>query len=367
MLITKDKLHRQALEQIRPYVPGKPIEEVERELGLNLIVKLASNENPLGPSPRAMSAILDRDRIRKIHLYPDAAGYNLRNRLSEKLEVPPDQITLGNGSVEIVEHITAAFLDPGDEVIVGWPAFFKYIIATQIMDGTVVKVPLNGMKYDLMALARAVTPRTRLIFIANPNNPTGTFVNTGETRKFLNSIPDEIIVVFDEAYFEYITDEDYPDSIRLTHEGRNIITLRTFSKIYGLAGLRIGYGISRPDTIQSLNRVRETFNTSSLAQTAALHALDDTEHVDKSRDHNRRERARFIRELEGLGLRCTPSAANFVLVDTGRNAAELFKQLLEEGVIVRPMTMYELPRSMRITVGKTDENERVLEALSKIL
>jgi histidinol-phosphate aminotransferase len=365
MLSTRDKLHRQAIEKIRPYIPGKPIEEVERELGARGVIKLASNENPLGPSPLAVSAIADQ--LEKVHLYPDAAGHYLRMKLSEKLGVSPDHIVLGNGSVEIVEQITEAYLDVGDEAVVGWPAFFKYIISTQIMGGTPVRIPLKEMRYDLPAIADAVGPDTRLIFIANPNNPTGTMVTADEVDVFLDRIPEEVIVVFDEAYSEYLEDTSYPDTLRYLETDKSIIILRTFSKIYGLAGLRIGYGIARPEIISALNRVRETFNTNSIAQTAALHALEDTAHVEMSKSHNLSEKARLTRELEMMGLQCTPSVANFILVDLRREAAELCNLLLQEGVIVRPMLMYELPDCVRLTIGKKDENDRVLETLSGIL
>lgn len=365
MLSTREKLHRPALEKIKPYIPGKPIEEVQRELGIRKVIKLASNENPLGPSPMALSAI--HNHIKSVWRYPDAAGYYLRRKLSEKIGVPQDHIILGNGSVEIVQQITEAYLNPGDEVIVGWPAFFKYIIATQIMGGTVVRVPLRDMRYDLQAMADAAGSKTRIIFIANPNNPTGTMVTGDEVSAFMAKIPEGVIVVFDEAYREYIEDEDYPDSMKYLREGKNIIILRTFSKIYGLAGLRIGYGIARPDIISYLNRVREAFNTNSLAQIAALHALDDQKHLERSKAHNREERAHLTKGLKELGLGLSPSVANFILADLGRDATSLHNRLLEEGIIVRPMGMYELPTCMRITIGKKNENNRLLEVLSSIL
>ncbi len=360
-----NSLHRPAIEKIRPYVPGKPIEEVERELGVGRVIKLASNENPLGPSPAAMDAI---SRFTPgIHRYPDAAGYYLRRKLSDRLGVADDCIVLGNGSVEIMEQIAAAYLDPSDGTVIGWPSFFKYVIVSQIMGGTMTRVPMIDMRYDLPALADAVGPGTRLVFIANPNNPTGTMVTADEAASFLDSIPEGVVVVFDEAYYEYIERDDYPDTMAYMREGRNVIILRTFSKIYGLAGLRIGYGIARPDIIASLNRVRETFNTNSLAQVAAFHALDDREHVEKTLRQNREERARLMRELSGLGLDPTPSVTNFLLTDMGRDATDLYSNLLREGVIIRPMKMYDLPNAMRITVGTAGENDRLLEGLAKVL
>jgi histidinol-phosphate aminotransferase len=360
-----ERLHREVLEQILPYVPGKPIEEVERELGIGDVVKLASNENPLGPSPLAVAAVVHH--IGKAHRYPDGAGYYLRQKLAAYLGIPADYIVLGNGSVEIMEQIAEAYLNPGQETIVGWPSFFKFVIVTQIMNGTVVKVPLADMRYDLNAMADAVTPKTRLVFIANPNNPTGTMGTAREVADFMERIPERILVVFDEAYYEYIDRDDYPDTLRYVREGRNVIVTRTFSKIYGLAGLRIGYGIAKPDVISSLNRVRETFNTSSAAQIAALHALDDRDHVARTKSVNETQRARLLAELPLTGLRPIPSVTNFLLVDMGRNASALYEPLLREGVIIRPMGMYELPNSMRITVGREEENDKLLYALSKVL
>lgn len=358
----RKRLHRRTLERLKPYITGKPIDEVKREFGLDRVIKLASNENPLGPSPRALEAV--RDQLGEIHLYPDAAGHLLRNKLSRQLGVSMDHLLLGNGSVEIVEQITETYVDPGDEVVVGWPAFFKYIIATQIMGGEPVRVPLKDMTYDLTALADAVGPRTRLVFIANPNNPTGTMVTADEVSAFMERIPEDIIVVFDEAYKEYIERPDFPDTLAYVREGRNVIILRTFSKIHGLAGLRIGYAISNPDIILSMNRVREAFNTNSLGQAAALNALEDIGHIQKSIEHNIKERARLMRELEILGLRSTPSVTNFILADMGRDSMEVFNELLAMGLIVRPMAMYELPNHMRITVGLEEENNALLEALA---
>jgi histidinol-phosphate aminotransferase len=356
---------RDALKEILPYVPGKPISEVKREYGLESIVKLASNENPLGPSPIAVEAAARA--VTDAHRYPDPGGYYLRQRLSEILNVQMDELVLGNGSVEIVEQITEAFLDPGDEAIVGTPAFFKYDIAIRIMGGKVVAVPLKEWTHDLDAMARAVSPRTRLIFIPNPNNPTGTMVTAAEVERFLNRVPDGVVTVFDEAYHEYIAREDYPDTLAYVREGRDVIVLRTFSKVYGLAGLRIGYGISRARVIHALNVVRETFNTNAVAQAAALASLEDAGHVTRSRESNERGMKILAAGLGGLSLSYVPSVANFVLVDFGIDVRDVFKGLLERGVIVRPMTPYGLPTMARVTVGKEGENERFLGALGDFL
>jgi len=362
MSSSERKLYRPALEKLKPYITGKPIDEVKREFGLDRVIKLASNENPLGPSPLALEAV--RDQLADIHRYPDAAGHLLRKRLSVQLDVSMDHLLLGNGSVEIVQQITETYVDPGDEVVVGWPAFFKYVIATQIMGGEPVRVPLADMRYDLPGLARTIGPRTRLVFIANPNNPTGTMVTSDEVSAFMKSVPEDTIVIFDEAYIEYIDRDDFPDTLAYVREGRNVIVLRTFSKIHGLAALRIGYAVAKPDIILSVNRVREAFNTNSLAQAAALHALDDTGHITRSKNHNKREMTRLAGKLEALGLGITPSVTNFILADMGRDALEVFRELLAMGVIIRPMAMYDLPNHMRITVGLEEENDRLLEALA---
>jgi histidinol-phosphate aminotransferase len=356
---------RESIQVIRPYVPGKPISEVKREYGLESIIKLASNENPLGPSPIAIEAA--REAVVETHRYPDPGGYYLRDRISGDLNVEMGELVLGNGSVEIVEQITEAYLDPGDEAIVGNPAFFKYDIAIRIMGGKVVDVPLKDWTHDLGAMAKAVTARTRLIFVPNPNNPTGTMVAASEVETFLDNLPKGVITVFDEAYYEYIEREDYPDVLPYIREGRDIIVLRTFSKIYGLAGLRIGYGIAKEELIHPLNVVRETFNTNAVAQAAALASLDDQEHVIRSRESNERGMKVLYEGLDGLAIRYVPSVANFVLVDFGFDVQEAFQELLKRGIIVRPMTPYGLPTMARVTVGKDNENERFLEALEDLL
>lgn len=275
-----------------------------------------------------------------------------------------EEVILGNGSVEIVEQIAEAYLEPGDEAIVGWPAFFKYDIAIRIMGGKVVPVPLRQWRHDLPAMKRAITPATRLIFIPNPNNPTGTMVTASEVAEFLDGVPEGVVTVFDEAYFEYIDREDYPDTIAYVREGRDVIVLRTFSKIYGLAGLRIGYGMAKAELIQPLNIVRETFNTNSVAQEAARASIDDLDHVIRSRENNMRGMSVLCDGFDKLGLKYVPSVANFVLVDFGVDVEGVFKELLRRGIIVRPMELYGLPTMARITVGKEGENERVVKAVA---
>ncbi len=356
---------REALRNIQPYIPGKPISEVKREYGLESIIKLASNENPRGPSPLAIEAA--RKAVEEANRYPDPGGYYLRRKIMESLEIEMDEIVLGNGSVEIVEQITEAFLDPGDEAVVGNPAFFKYDIAIRIMGGRVVDVPLRDWTHDLEAMADAVTPRTRLVFVPNPNNPTGTMVTAGEVETFLDSLPPGVITVFDEAYHEYIEREDYPNSLAYVRKGRDVIVLRTFSKVYGLAGMRIGYGLAKEEIIRSLNVVRETFNTNSVAQAAALASLEDKDYVITSREINEREMIVLCEGLDRISISYVPSQANFVLVDFGLDVREVFQGLLERGVIVRPMTPYGLPTMARVTVGKEGENERFLDSLEDFL
>jgi histidinol-phosphate aminotransferase len=356
---------RESLGQIRPYIPGKPITEVKREFGLERIIKLASNENPLGPSPRALEAA--QAALRETHRYPDPGGFYLRKALARRHGIRMEEIVLGNGSVEIVEQITEAYLDPGDEAIVGHPAFFKYDIAIRIMGGKVIRVPLRNWVHDLEEMGRAVTSRTRLIFIPNPNNPTGTMVTAEDVETFFSGLPEGVVTVFDEAYYEYIEREDYPDTLSKVREGRDIIVLRTFSKAHGLAGFRIGYGIAKEELIAPLNVVRETFNTNAVAQEAALAALEDHEHVLRSRESNGRGMKILTDGLDTLKLIHVPSVANFVLVDFAMDVRTVFRGLLRKGIIVRPMSPYGLPTMARVTVGKEGENEAFLEALEDTL
>jgi len=354
---------REVLRQIRPYVPGKPIAEVRRELGLDSIIKLASNENPLGPSPRAAEAAARA--IAETNRYPDPGGWALRAAIAARNGVAMEEVVLGNGSVEIVEQITEAFLDPGDEAVVGNPAFFKYDIAVRIMGGRVVDVPLLDWTHDLDEMSAAVTPRTRVIFLPNPNNPTGTMVGADAVDRFLSRLPDGVVMVLDEAYYEYIVRDDYPDTIRYVREGRDVIVLRTFSKAHGLAGLRIGYGMAKGELTAALNVVRETFNTNAVAQAAALAALEDEAHVVRSRECNERGMKVLTEGLEARGFAFVPSVANFILADFGVDIAPVFQGLLERGIIIRPMTPYGLPTMARVTVGRVGENEAFLAALDE--
>ncbi|MDE3178992.1 MAG: histidinol-phosphate transaminase [Acidobacteriota bacterium] len=351
------------LSRIRPYPAGKPIEEVERELGIKAI-KLASNENPMGPSPRAVEAI--RQAASRIHLYPDSAGRDLTETLARRYGLEPNQIILGAGSTELIELAAKTFLSAGDEGISSEFAFHIYQIAIQETGATLTLVPTRDMALDLAAIRRAVTGRTRIIFLGNPNNPTGTMFSAREFDEFLGSLPAHVLAVLDEAYFDYVQRPDYSHSRDYALSGRNVLVLRTFSKVYGLAGMRLGYGFGPTPLIEALNRVRMPFNTSRLAQAGAIAALGDSEYVARSVEMNAREMRFVSQELTLLGLRFTPSAANFVLIDTARDCEEDFLRLLQEGVIVRPMKVYGLPTSLRVTIGTHEDNERFLEALHRI-
>ncbi|HZT69990.1 MAG TPA: histidinol-phosphate transaminase [Terriglobia bacterium] len=349
--------------RIRPYPPGKPIEEVERELG-HTAVKLASNENPLGPSPKAMEAV--RDSLDRSHFYPDGSGYYLRRKLAEFHQLDMSQVILGAGSTDLIELVARTFLTSGDQGITSQSAFYIYRLAIEEMGAELLQTPLRENAFDLAAIAHAVTHRTKVIYIANPNNPTGRMVTADDMDRFLDALPPRVLVVIDEAYYEYVREPDYSHSLDYVRSGRNVLVLRTFSKVYGLAGLRLGYGLGNPELIQALNRVRSPFNANSLAQAAGIAALDDREHVARSVELNAREMKFVTEELTLAGVRYTPSVANFLLVDTGRDCEEDFIRLMHEGVIVRPMKLYGFPTSLRVTVGKHEDNEKFLEGLARI-
>ena len=319
--------------RIRAYPPGKPIEEVERELGHSAI-KLASNENPLGPSPKAQEAI--RNSVGRISYYPDGSGYYLRRKLAEIHGLSPEQIILGAGSTDLIELVAKTFLSgSADEAITSESAFYLYRLAIEDMGAGLVQIPLREMTFDLAAIAHAITPRTKLVYLGNPNNPTGTAFTADDLDRFLSAIPARVLVVLDEAYYEYVQMQNYSRSVERVREGRNLLVLRTFSKVHGLAGIRLGYGMGHPELIECLQRIRSPFNASSLAQAAGLAALDDAEHVAKSVEMNRREMKFLAGELTLAGVHYTPSVGNFLLIDTGRDCEEDFIRLLHEGVIVR--------------------------------
>jgi histidinol-phosphate aminotransferase len=346
---------------LSPYVPGKPIEELQREMGLARVIKLASNENPLGPSPKALAVL--NEGLSTLHRYPDGGGFRLREALAERWKVTSDHIILGNGSDEILGLLARTFLSPGDEAVMADHTFVIYKMEVLAAHGKAVTVPLKQWRHNLPSMADAVTPRTRLIFVCNPNNPTGTMVSADEVDGFLARMPEGVIVVFDEAYFEYVRSSEFPDSMAYVKQGRNVIVLRTFSKIYGLAGLRIGYGVTTPEITNYLNRVRPPFNANSMAQRAALAALADDEHVATSRAVNRAGMEQVVGGLKALGLSPIPSEANFIFVDVARDGRQVFENLLRQGIIVRHIE----GRMIRVTIGQREENEAFLIALAKAL
>jgi histidinol-phosphate aminotransferase len=352
------------LRDLAVYEPGKPIEETARELGAaaDQIIKLASNENPLGPSPKALAAM--RAALESAHLYPDGGGFYLREALAEKLGVSRDHIILGSGSNEIIEFVGHAFLERGDDVIASEHAFVAYKLVAAVFGARTIEAPSPDFRHDLDGIIAAITPKTRLIFIANPNNPTGTLAGQDEIDRFIERVPPHIVVVFDEAYYEYL--DDPPDTLRFVHAGRNVAVLRTFSKIQGLASLRIGYGIARPELIQVLHKTRQPFNVSGIAQAAALAGLGDGEHRRETKRMTDEGRAYLQREFAAMDLRFVPSAANFVLVNVG-DGAKIFRALLERRIIVRALKGYNLPQWVRISVGTMEQNRRCIAALQQIL
>ncbi len=357
------------VQKLTPYQPGKPIEELEREYGISKITKLASNENPLGPGPKVLAAIADN--LAELSRYPDGNGFVLKQALCNKFNLQPEQITLGNGSNDLLELITRAFVAPENEVIFSQYAFAVYPIITQAVGARAVITPARDWGYDLAAIEKAITRHTRLIFIANPNNPTGTWLSGDVLYAFLKKVPSHVLVVLDEAYHEYASDPvmgiaDYPDGLQWLNEFPNLIVTRTFSKAYGLAGLRVGYAASCPEVADYLNRVRQPFNVNTLALKVAAVALTDEGHMQQSIAVNATGMKQFSDVFVEMGLDYIPSAANFISVRVGQ-AAEVYEQLLRRGVIVRPVANYDMPEHLRISIGSEVENECCLTALRQIL
>jgi histidinol-phosphate aminotransferase len=357
-----ENIFRKNILDIKPYVPGKPIDEVERELKIKNIIKLASNENPWGASPKALAALTQQ--INNIHLYPDGNAYYLKQSLAEQLSIQQDNIIIGNGSDELIKMIAETFINPGDEIIIPDPTFSEYEFAAKVMGGKAIKVKTKEFRIDLMTTLKQVTEKTKLVFICNPNNPTGTIVLKAELESFLSQLPEKIIVVFDEAYYEYVENENYVSGINYITQRENTIVLRTFSKIYGLAGLRIGYGIANKRLIGLINRVREPFNTNSLAQVAAVASLNDDAYREKCKELNLLGKQWLYQELEKLKLNYIPSETNFVLIDVKRDASVIYEKLLKEGVIIRSCASFGLPNYIRVTIGKPEENLRFIQTLT---
>jgi histidinol-phosphate aminotransferase len=355
-----------ALANLPVYQPGRPIEEVARELGLPAadIIKLASNENPLGPSPAALAAM--EKALRSLHLYPDGNAFYLKRKLAQRLGVNPENLILGNGSNEIIEFIGHALMAPGTEVITSQYCFAVYPIVTRLFGASLITVPARDFGHDLPAMLRAITPQTRVLFVANPNNPTGTLAAARDILRLIQEVPPRVLLAMDEAYIEFL---DEPcDLLPLVREGKvpNLLLMRTFSKIYGLAGLRLGYGIGQPELIAALEKIRQPFNINALIQAGALAALDDTEHVERSRRNNAEGLRFFESAFRELKLRFVPSAANFILVHVG-DGQRVFAELQKLGVIVRPMAGYQLPEWIRISIGTVAENARCLAALKQVV
>ncbi|MEK7307619.1 MAG: histidinol-phosphate transaminase [Nitrospirota bacterium] len=349
------------IKKIKPYVPGKPIDELERELGISGSIKLASNENPLGPSPSAIRAL--RQGLRDLNRYPDGSCFHLKKTLSEKLGLSPDEILFGNGSNELIELAVRTFLNAGDEAIMAHPSFVVYSTIVQAMRGESIVFPLKDWRHDLDSMASGITKKTKIIFIANPNNPTGTINTKSEMDSFMDKVPDNVLVVVDEAYCEYVTSAVYADSMEYFRQGRDILVLRTFSKIHGLAGLRIGYGIAKPSLIAEMNKVRQPFNVNTLAQRAAIAALNDERHLARTKRTNERGKKYLYKEFKAMNINYVPTEANFIyIILKNETAPQLYKDLLKQGVIVRLMGQREL----RITIGLPEENKKLIETMKKI-
>jgi len=360
------------IDRLQPYVPGKPIEELERELGLAETLKLASNENPLGPSPLGLAAA--REAIAGVHLYPDDNGFRLKGKLAGRLGVAPEQIILGAGSSDVIDMVARTFLAPGRNAVFSRHAFAMYPIYTTAAGAECREAPClppdhprMPFGHDLEAMAAQVDDGTRVVFIANPNNPTGTWLERDELHRFLSGLPGHLVVVLDEAYTEYVEAPEFPDGIQWLKEFPNLIVTRTFSKIYGLAGLRVGYGVASPELISTIGRVRHPFNVSVPALAAAEAALDDADFLERSRRTNREGLAQLAAAFDEMGLAHIPSVGNFVTFELPVDAAPVYDALLRKGVIVRPVANYGMPRHLRVTVGTREENDRFLQALREVL
>ncbi|MBT3270587.1 histidinol-phosphate transaminase [Candidatus Poribacteria bacterium] len=358
-------LAKPGIQTISAYQGGRPVEEVQRELGLADAIKLASNENPLGPSKHALDAMADA--ATSVNFYPDGNAFYLRNAVAESHGVEPEQLLFGNGSSEVLQILGQTYIAPGDHIVFPQQSFVVYSLMGAIFDARTTTPPMKADTYDLRAIAAAVTDETKLVLIANPNNPTGTYVTKAQLDAFFDAIPSSPLVVLDEAYFEYVDRHDYPDGLDYVRAGRNVIVTRTFSKAYGLAGLRVGYGVASVDVVEMMNRARPPFNVNALAQAAALAALEDVAHVDRSREVNAAGMDYLTSALSGLGVAYVPSVANFLLVHLARDGRSVTEALTRRGVIVRPMQAYAYPHSVRVTVGTAAQNERFISALGEVL
>lgn len=354
------------LSGVKNYQPGKPLEELEREYGIKNAVKMASNENALGPSPKALAAL--RRALPRVHRYPDGGCFYLRRKLAAFLKVEPARLVFGNGSDELLVMAVRTLVGSGDEVIIADPTFLIYEIACQVENGAVVKVPMTDYRYDLDAMRKKIGPKTKLIFIANPDNPVGTYIKEKSLTRFLSAVPKNVVVVLDEAYYEFAKDAPgYPDSIKLLETYENLVVTRTFSKAYGLSGLRVGYGLMSVSLAETFNKVREPFNVNLLAQEAAIAALEDKAHLKKSVSLVQEGRRYLVGELSKMGVSTVDTVTNFILADLKTDAKAVYEALLKKGVIIRPMTAWGLHQFIRVTIGRREENKRFIGALKQIL
>lgn len=354
------------LLDISPYVPGKPIEEVQRELGIDDVVKLASNENLFGTSPKVIEAV--KKAADTINFYPDGSCFYLREALAKKFGVAPETVAIGSGVDELIRLLCVSVLGPGDEVVFAHPSFVMYKISSMVAGASLIAVPLKETyNHDIPAMLERVTDRTKILFTCNPNNPTGTIIKKADIEYLMKNVPDHVLVVFDEAYYEFVTDSDYPQTLEYFKEGRNVVIFRTFSKVYGLAGLRVGYGFFPAELNDILHRVRNPFNVNLLAQVAALAALEDEETARKVIELTCQGRDYLYKELDKMGLAYATSEANFILVDTGLSSQKVFEELMKKGVIVRPGAFLGFPTCIRVTIGTQRDNERFIEALKAVL
>ena len=357
-------LANKGISSLTPYQPGKPIEELERELGITSSIKMASNENPLGPSPKAIAAM--QEAVRTMHIYPDGSCYELKQTLAKFLSVDSNQITIGNGSENILEMIAKAYLQTNDSAVISQYAFLTIPLIIQSFGATVITAPAVNWGHNVDNMLNAIDDTTRILFLVNPNNPTGTYTNQKDFAKLMESVPPHVIVVLDEAYCEFISQEDYPDAMIYLPRYSNLIISRTFSKAYGLAGLRVGYAISSPEIADMLNRARLPFNVNTLAAKAASAALLDVEHVVKTVALNNEGKIQLEAGLNKLKLNYIPSLTNFITVDVN-NGQEVYQKLLRRGVIVRPLNAYDMPRHIRVTIGTAEQNQRFLNAIWQVM
>jgi len=361
---TGTNLARHGINDLIAYVPGKPVEEVKREYGLSEIIKLASNENPLGTSPKALEAM--KQAINDCCLYPEGSSIMLRQKVAASFGINEDMVIFGNGADNILLMIAQSFINEGEEVIIGDPTFSVYETVTRIMGGKVVKVPLQGYTHDLPSITEKINEKTKIVFVCNPNNPTGTIVTEEQVERFMDLVPSRCVVVFDEAYAEFVNQQHYPQTIKYIQEQKNVLLVRTFSKIFGLAGVRVGYAVGPKHLIDILRKVVEPFPVNRLAQAGALAALDDTEFVHKVLEVNQKGREYLYEQFSQLDMPYCPSQTNFIFVNLGMDSQYVFKKLLEKGIVIRPGNIWSLPDFARITIGTMEQNEKLIAALTEI-